>query len=155
VKPAPITAVRADVPAPVPALVDKLMARHPDQRFQTPAELAALEPYAVSGPTPWAQTRPSSAVASDAQETPVDTLAPDSDVDLLPDSSDELLAVCEVTPLAARGRGTRSERGPQDRAPRQKARRRDARLVAGMIARGVVFALLAGAIVLALLGGGG
>jgi serine/threonine-protein kinase len=53
--PAPLYAFRDDVPAAVDAVVRRLMARRPEDRFGTPAELAAaLEPFAVSGPTPWA-----------------------------------------------------------------------------------------------------
>jgi serine/threonine-protein kinase len=47
--------LRPEVPAEVAAILDKLLAKHPGERYQTPAELAAaLEPFAVSGPTPWA-----------------------------------------------------------------------------------------------------
>jgi serine/threonine-protein kinase len=52
--PQPLSAFRDDVPRAVAAIVDRLMAKQPDQRFQTPAELAeALEPFAVGAPTPW------------------------------------------------------------------------------------------------------
>ncbi len=55
-RPAPLTAARADVPPPVAGIVDKLLAKRPEERFQTPAELAeALAPHAVSGPPPWPQ----------------------------------------------------------------------------------------------------
>lgn len=57
-RPEPISTYRSDVPAAVVAILNRLMARHPDDRFQTPAELAdALQPYAVGGPTPWACAR--------------------------------------------------------------------------------------------------
>jgi serine/threonine-protein kinase len=53
--PKPLSEFRSDVPAPVLAILDKMLSKHPDDRFQTPTELAAaLEPYAVSGPIPWA-----------------------------------------------------------------------------------------------------
>ncbi len=43
--PEPLEALRPEVPAPVRAIVRRLMAKDPDQRFQTPAELvAALAP---------------------------------------------------------------------------------------------------------------
>jgi serine/threonine protein kinase len=46
---------RPETPAEVAAVVEKLLAKHPPDRYQSPAELAAaLEPFAVSGPTPWA-----------------------------------------------------------------------------------------------------
>jgi serine/threonine protein kinase len=52
---APVNKFRASVPAPVLAILDKMMAKRPKERYQTPAELlAALEPFAVSGPISWA-----------------------------------------------------------------------------------------------------
>jgi len=46
---------RQDVPPTLIAILYRLLAKHPADRFQTPAELAkALEPFAVSGPIPWA-----------------------------------------------------------------------------------------------------
>jgi eukaryotic-like serine/threonine-protein kinase len=57
-KPRPIGAFRADVPVEVITLVDRLMAKKPEDRPQTPADLVkALEPFAVSGPIPWAPQR--------------------------------------------------------------------------------------------------
>jgi WD40 repeat protein len=48
-EPEPLTALRPDVPAEVAALVQKLMAKKPEDRYQTPGELAtALAPF--SGP---------------------------------------------------------------------------------------------------------
>jgi serine/threonine protein kinase len=44
--PTPITQLRPDVPPGVAAILDKLMAKRPEDRYQTPIELAdALEPY--------------------------------------------------------------------------------------------------------------
>lgn len=44
--PTPIQQLRSDVPPGVAAILDKLMAKRPEDRFQTPIELAdALEPY--------------------------------------------------------------------------------------------------------------
>jgi hypothetical protein len=54
-EPRPVTLFRSDVPEPVLAILNTMMAKRPADRYQTPAELgAALEPYAVSGPIPWA-----------------------------------------------------------------------------------------------------
>jgi serine/threonine protein kinase len=56
--PPPLSKFRPDVPDAVAAIVAKLMAKKPEDRFQAPEELAvALRPFAVSGPTPWEQPR--------------------------------------------------------------------------------------------------
>jgi serine/threonine-protein kinase len=75
--PAPIADYRSDVPAAVLAILDRLLAKRPEDRFQTPAELAeALHPYAVGGPTPWALSRSSpSSPFVDALATPADSLS--------------------------------------------------------------------------------
>jgi serine/threonine protein kinase len=53
--PAPVGQFRNDVPAPVLDIVTRLLAKDPRDRFQTPNDLeAVLQPYAVSGPIPWA-----------------------------------------------------------------------------------------------------
>ena len=63
---------RPDVPPEVAAVVEKLLAKHPPDRYQTPAELAAaLEPFAVSGPTPWAPLPPREAF-EDGPATPAE-----------------------------------------------------------------------------------
>jgi serine/threonine-protein kinase len=52
----PVEKLRPDVSPPVAAIVRRLMAKQPTERFQTPAELAAaLEPFAVEGPGTWAE----------------------------------------------------------------------------------------------------
>jgi serine/threonine-protein kinase len=74
-RPAPIEGVRPDVPPAVLAIVDRLLAKSPDDRFQTPAELVeALQPYAVTGPTPWAPPAPPGPF-TDALATPTASLA--------------------------------------------------------------------------------
>lgn len=58
-QPTPIEKLRADVPAEVLAIVRKMTAKAPEDRYQTPGEVAqALEPFSVSGPTPWETVRP-------------------------------------------------------------------------------------------------
>jgi serine/threonine-protein kinase len=55
-KATPLAKLRPDLPPAILAIVEKLMAKLPQERFQTPIELAnALQPFAISGPTPWAQ----------------------------------------------------------------------------------------------------
>jgi serine/threonine-protein kinase len=83
-QPQPIGRFRSDVPAPVQCIVQKLMAKQPRDRFQTPAELAAaLEPYAVSGATPWAPAR-------------VQPLPEEEDFALPADSEDDLVAMAQT-----------------------------------------------------------
>ncbi|MFO0846250.1 MAG: serine/threonine-protein kinase [Gemmataceae bacterium] len=49
--PAPISDFRGDVPEQVVAILNVMMAKRPDDRFSTPAELAmALDPFAVTQP---------------------------------------------------------------------------------------------------------
>jgi serine/threonine protein kinase len=50
--PTPVEQLRPDVSPPVASILRKMMAKRPEQRFQSPSELAAtLAPYAVQGPT--------------------------------------------------------------------------------------------------------
>src|SRR5262249_8754153 len=72
-RPEPVTQFRADVPPEVAAVVLKLLAKHPENRYQTPADLAAaLEPYAVSGTIPWAPLPSPTAPFLDGLATPVE-----------------------------------------------------------------------------------
>jgi serine/threonine protein kinase len=65
-QPRPITDFRTDLPAALIDILEGLLAKQPDDRFQDPVELiAALEPYAVGGPIPWAP--PTSGVGLDLQ----------------------------------------------------------------------------------------
>jgi serine/threonine-protein kinase len=61
-EPTPVEHLRLDVPQAIVGIIQKLMAKDPAARFQTPAELAdALAPYAVSGPANWSDPRRSDA----------------------------------------------------------------------------------------------
>jgi serine/threonine-protein kinase len=94
--PVPVSAFRQDVQEPVLAIVARLMAKEPQERFQTPAELAdALQPYALSGPTPWAPYRPPSGANLDATATPAEDLATASGADFHFESFDELTGPAE------------------------------------------------------------
>jgi serine/threonine protein kinase len=56
----PVESFRKDIPLPVAAIVRRLMAKQPGERFQIPAELvAALTPYAVNSPGTWSDLDPS------------------------------------------------------------------------------------------------
>jgi len=51
-EPPPIEQLRPDISPPVLAILRRLLAKKPEQRFQTPADLAAtLAPFAVQGPS--------------------------------------------------------------------------------------------------------
>jgi eukaryotic-like serine/threonine-protein kinase len=88
--PQAIAEMRPEVPGEVIAIVNRLMAKNPDDRFQTPAELVeALTPFAVGGSTAWA---PHSPVAADLDESD-ETSSFGSDPDLAPSASDDLSAL--------------------------------------------------------------
>jgi serine/threonine protein kinase len=58
VEPEPVEQLRPVVPPRVAAVVRRLMAKQPAERFQTPAELAeALEPFAEVRPVVWTAAR--------------------------------------------------------------------------------------------------
>ncbi len=64
--PTPVTQYRNDVPEAILAVLSKMMAKRPADRYQTPAEVAvALEPFAVSGPIPWAPPPPPAGLSDD------------------------------------------------------------------------------------------
>lgn len=96
-EPAPaLSTYRSDVPPVVTAIVDKLLAKKPAERFQTPAELAdALQPFAVTGPIPWAPPPPPSSAYLDILATPIDgaTEPPGSQGDSATDATDDDWAV--------------------------------------------------------------
>lgn len=58
-EPTPVDQLRKDVPAGVAAVVRKLMAKKPDERFQTPAELAVALANGARVPAAASQTMPS------------------------------------------------------------------------------------------------
>lgn len=96
----PVEYIRPDIPQPVAAIIRRLMAKQPAERFQTPAELAgALTPFAVNSPGTWTDPDPArafleeSAAQSDADSMPV-IFAPGEDeasalVGTLPSSMSE------------------------------------------------------------------
>lgn len=81
-EPTPVERLRPEVPAAVAAVVRRLMAKKPAERYQTPAELAAaLATFAVAGPTAW---RSATADANDLSPTPA---PPGSGLDAFDDIS--------------------------------------------------------------------
>ena len=122
-KPRPVGAFRADVPVEVITLVDRLMAKHPEDRPQTPADLVkALEPFAVSGPIPWAPQR-AAPVFFDAQATPVPLPPAGSDLFLGPAGSDADLAA--LAPTVTNDLSPTPDPTPSTRIILRPVRRRD------------------------------
>jgi serine/threonine-protein kinase len=78
----PVERHRADVPPAVGAIVRLLLAKDPDARFQTPAELAAaLAPLTVAGALPWpapGQSPSESEAAFETDEPPESQLTPEA-----------------------------------------------------------------------------
>ncbi|HXG09450.1 MAG TPA: serine/threonine-protein kinase [Gemmataceae bacterium] len=87
-EPTPVEKLRPEVPREVSAIVRRLMAKDPRQRFQTPAALAAaLAPFAVRGPLRW-------------QAAPAEPLG-DSDPNLDAIEPDDRSALINTVPPAA------------------------------------------------------
>lgn len=97
-KPTPVTAFRPDVPPEVLAVIERLMSREPDDRFQTPAELiAALTVLGTMPPSPGG--RATGATGSNPSlhlpaVTP--TALPVSDIQRAPGDSSWRVALAEV-----------------------------------------------------------
>ncbi len=86
--PAPaVTRARPDVPAEVDVIVAKLLAKSPDSRYQTPAELAeALAPLAAAGPAPRVPpVSPSSMAVDTLPAAPPQTVDAPAEDDLAPE----------------------------------------------------------------------
>src|SRR5262249_20778172 len=74
----PVESLRPQVPAAVAAIVRRLMAKQPVERFQTPAELAAaLTPFAVNSGGTWSDADPTNAFL-DLNETAGDVSGEDA-----------------------------------------------------------------------------
>jgi serine/threonine-protein kinase len=153
-EPKPLAELRPDVPPAVVAIVRKLMAKDPADRFQTPAELvAALEPFAVSGPTPWAPP-PVAAPYVDQLPTPSGEA---TEAGLLDGFSSDDLALANTltqdhspTTLSSPEEPVRRRGGASQRAIRAQKRRVK---MAILWAVGIVTGLLAGAAALIFLSG--
>ncbi len=70
---APMNRFRADVPAEVEAIIRKMVAKAPEGRFQSPAEVAAaLAAFAVRGSLPYKTNTANEAFVFDAPQLPRD-----------------------------------------------------------------------------------
>ena len=69
-EPLAVSSMKANVPPQVDLVLAKMLARHPDDRFQTPAEVAAmLKPLAASPPQDFAAARNSAPLSSAVSAT--------------------------------------------------------------------------------------
>jgi serine/threonine protein kinase len=100
-RPAPVPQFRNDVPAPVLAILERMIAKKPEERFGTPEQVGdALRPFAVSGPTPWALPTASSQLAeSDPNLPAASALLPtlDSENSVSSDDANEDLEALSLT----------------------------------------------------------
>jgi serine/threonine-protein kinase len=95
-QPAVLAKFRNDVPAEVQNILNKMTAKHPAQRYQTPAELAtALEPFAVSGAIPWAPP-PLASPYLDENETPANSADSGDNIEF--NSNDDMAALAASVP---------------------------------------------------------
>jgi serine/threonine-protein kinase len=104
-EPMPVEHLRLDIPQEVAAIVQRLMAKDPADRFQTPAELAdALAPFAISGPSGWADPRrseplfPSNPALGDGEELE-DGIPSGPEFAVHPSSWDESSALAGTLPV--------------------------------------------------------
>jgi len=132
--PLPVERYRADVPASVVAICEKMLAKNPEKRYATPADVvAALEPFAVSGQIPWAPPPSSGTIPVDARETPVPFDGSDSEMPVYADSDGEMSA---LSPTLS------NDRTPTTKLPSRVIRKRGRR-------RKWLWRILAGAAVFA------
>ncbi len=97
--PAPLENFRADVPAEVNDIVQRLLRKDPDERYQDPRELAeALEPFTAGVASPWAAAPPPSNPFLDAVPTPMGEAEPSSP-DVLEEQSWDEWSALESTHL--------------------------------------------------------
>jgi formylglycine-generating enzyme required for sulfatase activity/tRNA A-37 threonylcarbamoyl transferase component Bud32 len=100
-EPAPVEQLRPDVPPGVAAVVRKLMAKKPEERFQTPAEVAAVLAKGALVPTGAIQSSPRRAAI--AATPSVGMTAPLA----VPVEADETIAAGTTPPEAGLGRKKR------------------------------------------------
>jgi serine/threonine protein kinase len=111
-QPTPIHELRPQIPAAVVAIIERLMAKQPNNRYQTPAELVeALAPFAASSATPCAPVEVAHPSA----------LLDESDESKGYNSNPEVVAVAS-NDLSALANTVSNSRSPtrQDTAPRRK-----------------------------------
>jgi serine/threonine protein kinase len=111
----PVEQFRSDVPPEVLAILRKMTAKDPQERYQTPGEVAAvLEPFSVSGPTPW---EPVYQTLDPAGDQPAPVGVDDSDPVMLAAKGLEGTISPENTPLADSAIPARDVPWPPRRRP--------------------------------------
>lgn len=99
--PKAISEFRDDVPDAILEVLARMMVKNADERFQTPAEVAAaLAPFCENAPTPWESGNHSTGTASDSS-----TSSPSLSKTTNPDLAGTLPADMSVTPMSASGEG--------------------------------------------------
>lgn len=74
--PKPVEEFRNDVPTQVIGILHRMMRKHPEDRYQIPAELVvALRPFSVSGAMPWESPR------ADSKDFAEEDLRPSEEID--------------------------------------------------------------------------
>jgi serine/threonine protein kinase len=147
--PAPVETLRPEIPPAVGAIVRRLMAKRPQDRFQTPAEVIdALAPFAVSSPATWNTPAAAEAVPYvDQLATPVNPGANGSDP-LLPvaGSGQGATVTPDLSPTPVTGLGSMSSvRLSADVGAQQRRRLKLAVFWScGLVSVGLAAALLAG-----------
>ncbi len=120
-QPMPVEALRPEVPDAVREIIRKLLNKRPEDRYQTPAEVVqALEPFSVSGPTPWEPIRQTM----------------DSNLEVPPpgvDDSDPISEALQITPPPAHGMTPLADPDDSMREPRSPGSRRWRRFVWGLV----------------------
>lgn len=141
--PTPIAELRSDVPAEVANVIGRLLAKKPEDRIQTPAELAsALAPFSMTG----SGVFPALGSPAAGSETPTATDSPWADLM----SDDDGSALGGTMPVNL---GTTQLSPSKKRAPRSDAPDHRPWLMVGILAGAVVlgFALGAAALAVALM----
>jgi serine/threonine-protein kinase len=119
-EPRPIRELRPEIPVPLAEIIHKLLAKSPEDRFQTPAELlAALEPLGIPGPRSYSSldtlTGPPRATPSNPELGSGWLLVPNSAATLSnPDlgASAVLLSQTPANPVATQATGSPSPSDP-------------------------------------------
>jgi serine/threonine-protein kinase len=126
--PTPAASFRQDVPAAVLAVLDRMMAKDPRQRYQTPGEVAdALTPFAVSGPIPWAPPPSAPLPVTDGHPTPPEGAdRSDGEMEALAEMVNTVPHDGALTPLIGPGPLTADRRRLPTRRQRRRRRLRNA-----------------------------